>query len=428
MSRFRKRGTTALVAVTALAALVAASQAAPRTQLVSRTSAGVAANGHSDAGEATALSGSGRFVVFDSTAANLPGGDGATRRIYVRDARTGKTRLVSKDNAGDPLVSPADNPGISASGRFISYDSAGVGLPGANGFSQVWLYDRKRKRTKLVSRANSGAAADADSRDPSASANGRRIAFTSSASNLPGATGDSQVYVRDLKRGRTILASKDGSGTGASGSLYGQTISASGRRVTFYSSDPDLPGSSGFDSNVYVRDLKRGRTILASRAPGGAPANGNTGNSSISGNGRFVAFESSATNLPGAGASSNQVYVRDLKRGRTKLGGRNSAGQVQTGYAEFAHLSGSGRYLQFNADGANLPGGDGSTTFTYVRDLRRGKTRLASRAPGGGAPDEEAQNGSISADGRFVAFESGADNLGGNTLYLQVFRSGPLFR
>jgi hypothetical protein len=101
---------------------------------------------------------------------------------------------------------------------------------------------------------------------------------------------------------------------------------------------------------------------------------------------------------------------------------------VQTGYAEFAHLSGSGRYLQFNADGANLPGGDGSTTFTYVRDLRRGKTRLASRAPGGGAPDEEAQNGSISADGRFVAFESGADNLGGNTLYLQVFRSGPLFR
>jgi Tol biopolymer transport system component len=319
-----------------------------------------------------------------------------------------------------------DANGISASGRYVGLEGIGAGLPGANGQEQVWVRDRKAGRTKLVSRANDGAPGDLGSSDPALSATGRFVVFRSSASNLPGAApGESRVYVRDLKRRRTVLVSKANDGTAVSGSLYGQTISADGRRVTFYSADKDLPGGNGVDSHVYVRYRKRGRTILADRTSGGLVADADGGNSSISGNGRFVIFESGATNLPSAGASSNQVYVRDLKRQKTRLAGRNSAGEPQDGYAEFAHLSGSGRYAQFVSPGSNLPGGDGSTPQVYIRDMRRGKTRLASKASNGAPADAEATDATISLDGRWVVFESYADNLGGNTAVQQVFRAGP---
>jgi len=407
------------IIVIVAAAVVAVAQAAPRTGLISKTSAGEPADGHSHLGQPDALSGSGRFVVFESRADNLPGGDGVNQQVYVRDTRTDRTRLVSRDGQGGPIPWTNVVGGISANGRFIAFRSAGAGLPQANGQEQVWLYDRRRDKTRLVSKDNSGAPGDLGSFDPSVSATGRFVVFASSATNLPGATsGEGRVYVRDLKRRRTIVASKTPGDAPTTGGLYGQTISADGRRVTFYSSHADLPGTGGVDQHVYVRDLDRRRTLLVDRTRGGAIFENESYNSSISGNGRFVIFEHGSV-------GSNQIYVRDLKRKRTRLAGRNSAGQPQSGYGEFAHLSGSGRYAVFVSDAANLPGGDGLTSLTYVRDLKRGKTRLASKAAGGVPADSEATNAAISQDGRWVGFDSGADNLGGNTSVIQVFRAGP---
>ena len=395
------------------------SQAAPSSKLVSKSSAGVPASAHSDVAQATAISGDGRFVVFSSAAANLPGGNGSTQQVYVRDVQTGKTRLASKGNDGDPAESPVGDGAISANGRYVGFSGTGAGLPGATAHSQVWVHDRKRGKTILVSRAANGAPANLHASSPSLSAKGRAVSFDSTATNLPGGGLERRVFVRDLDRRKTILASRESAGNPASGSLYGQSISSDGRRVVFYSDDPELPGSG---THAYMRDLDRGKTFVADRNSAGAIGDSHGYNPSISGNGRFVIFETQATNFPGAGPSSNQVYVRDLKRGKTRLAGRTNSGDPQDGYAEFAHLSGSGRYAQFVSSATNLPGA--GATQTYVRDLRRGKTKLVSRAANGDPADQAAQNGSISLDGRWAVFESFADNLGGDPTVQQVFRAG----
>jgi len=407
-------------------AMAVFSQAALNVNLVSRTSGGAPANGPSNATVPTALSHDGRKVAFQSRAANLPGGDGATTQGYVRNVPTGRTRLVSKDNNGNPSGSAVQMQGISANGRFVTFQGTGAGLPGANGQSQVWVYDLKRGRVAIASRANDGSVGDAASYDSALSADGRRVAFTSIASNLPyGNAPGTLVYVRDLEKRKTILVSRAKDGGPATGNLYGQTISSDGRRVAFYSSNADLPGGDGVTQHVYVRYLDRQETRLVDRNNNGEKANADSYNASISGNARFVVFESQGTNLPGQ--TGNQVYVRDLGRGKTRLAGRNNRGEPQDGYAEFAHLSGSGRYVQFVSSADNLPGGSGATyALVYTRDMREGRTRLVSRTAGGEVADAEATEGSISLDGRWVAFDSVADNLGGNPLYSNVFRVGPL--
>ncbi|HSI81867.1 MAG TPA: hypothetical protein VK919_14585, partial [Solirubrobacterales bacterium] len=323
--------TVGIACVIASLLVVALTQAAPSTQLVSRNSGGGAADADSTLPVGTALSRDGNLIAFDSQASNLPGGDGAIPQVYVRNVNARKTRLVSVNAAGEPATSFVYSTGISADGRFVGFSGHGGGLPGANGQTQVWVHDRKTRRTVLASRTAGGEPADAGSSGGTLSADGRWIAFDSSATNLPGAGSSSPaVYLHDRKRKRTLRVSRANGGAPATGYVYGQAISADGTRVAFYSVDGSLPGADGSTYHVYVRDRKRGRTILVDRAAGGAVADAASYNPSISANGRFVIFESQATNLPGAGASSNQVYVRDLKRGRTRLVGRNSAGQPQT--------------------------------------------------------------------------------------------------
>ena len=408
-------------------ALTVVAGAATNLKLVSRTSGGTPADGHSGTAQPTAVTPDGKLVVFQSVADNLPGGNGVASQIYVRNLATGKTALASADPDGNPAADGSYQAGISANGRLVCFQGEGSGFPGANSEDQVWIRDRQLQKTFMASRANGGAAGDAPSYDCSISSDGSRVAFASQAENLPGGpTSSSQLYVRDLDRKKTILVSKTNGGDPASGSLYGQTISSDGNRVVFYSNDKGLPGGDGLAQHVYVRDLDRGRTILVDQNSNEVIGNDEGYNASISGNGRFAIFESQATNLPDPGASSNQIYIRDLREGKTTLAGRNSAGKPQNGYAEFAHLSGNGRYVEFNSSASNLPGGAAPYSLVYVRDRHEGTTRLVSRAADGGVPDDEATNGSMSVGGDWVVFESPADNLGGDPDYTNVFRVGPL--
>jgi TolB protein len=132
-----------------------------------------------------------------------------------------------------------------------------------------------------------------------------------------------------------------------------------------------------------------------------------------------------ATNLPG-GVSNAQIYVRDLRRGKTRLASRSNTGAPQDGStAEDGKVSNDGRFVAFKADGSNLPGGDGSTRQVYLRDMRKGKTKLLSKAPNGDPGDWNSEYPSLSPNGRWVAFEGQASNLGGNGFYTNVFRAGP---
>jgi Tol biopolymer transport system component len=417
---------TALASLLALAVAVSASGAIS-AQLVSRNSNGVAANGDSGTNVGGGIiSADGRFVVFDSNSTNLPGGSGTYYLTYLRDTATGKTSLMARDNQGDPASGAAILGGISADGNVVTFEGSGTGLPGADpNNTEVWIRDRSAGMTKLVSRTSSGDPADGgDSVEPTLSANGRFVVFDSDATNLP-AGGVPRVYVRDVQTGKTSLASRTSNGRAAFGFLCGQSISADGSRVVWRSDDPKLPGANGF-AHIYMRDLTAGTTSLIDRRTDGQTGTGGDADCpSISGNGRFVAFKSDATNLPGVVAPNSQQFLRDTKTNRLILVSRNSAGMPANGSALYGQPSGDGRYVTFEASATNLAGGSSSYAQVYARDLRRGRTILLSRTAAGDAGDADSSEASISQDGRFVAFRSLAANLGASPPNYGVFRSGP---
>jgi len=414
-----------------VALALAAKTGPPRVSLVSRSSAGAAANGYSSVeGGGNAISGDGRVVAFFSQAANLPGGDGTTYQVYARDMKTGKTRLMSAKANGDAATSDVFGPAISAGGRFVVFYGTGAGLPGADGVhNQAWRHDRRSGATRLVSRDSGGAAGSGNSVYPSVSADGRFVAFQSNSANLPGGDGvNSFAYLRDMRKGRTILISRTATGAPAFGTTYGQSVSADGRRVVFYSKDADLPGGDGSTNHSYLRDVLRGRTTLIDRTNGGAVANGIGFNPSISANGRFVAFESTATNL-GASFADEQLFLRDVARGKTILVSRTNSGQKANGDAYLGHPSANGRMVAFEAEATNLPGGNAANARIYVRDLTGRRTILLSRRNDGGPVDGYFDYPSISSDGRWASFYGGVfsgPGLGGNPAFPNVFRAGPI--
>ncbi len=420
---------TAALAATLAGLSAVSAEGAFHLTVVSRNSGGIAANGYSTTeGSGGAISHDGRIAAFASDAANLPHGDGSTFRCYVRNLETGRTRLVSVTSNGVPATGETFSPAISANGRFVAFYGTGSGLPGANGQGQVWVHDLKTGTTRLASRANNGdPGTGGNSAYPSLSGDGRLVIFESYASNLPGASSNTDlVYIRDLKRGKTLVGSRTGAGAPAFGDVYGQPLSSNGSRLAFFALDADLPhGGDGF-THVYVRDRQSGDVRLVDRTSSGTVANGEGDDVSISGGGRFVAFDSGANNLPGGSGPGKQSYLRDLRLGKTRLVSQSSAGQPQNGYSYYPHVSGDGRYVAFYANGSNLPGGDGSTDQIYVRDVREGTTRLISKTADGDPANAYAEYPSISLDGRWALFYSGATNLGGNPSNQNVFRAGPI--
>jgi hypothetical protein len=407
-----------LLVVALVAAGAPASAAPPKTALVSKTSAGIPANGDSLSPSASST---GRFVAFKSDATNLPGRDAYTD-IYVRDRETGRTRLVSKTSGGDPADGASHDPSISASGRFVAFQSYADNLPGDDAQADVYVHDRETGRTRLVSKTSGGDPADDDSGNPAISATGRFVAFQSDATNLPGDIyGD--VYVHDRQTGRTSLASKSSAEAPANADSSQPSISTSGRFVAFNSNATNLPGRDAY-SDVYVRDRRTGRTALVSKTSGGNPANDYSHTSQISPSGRFVAFQSIADNLPGRDAYWD-VYVHDRETGRTRLVSESSRGIPANEDSYQPSISASGRIVAFESEATNLPGRDAHRDV-YVHDRETGRTRLASKSSQGVPANEGSFHPSISASGRFVAFHSNATNLPGRDAYADVYVHGPL--
>ena len=337
---------------------------------------------------AASISADGRFVAFVSTAANLvPGVSG--QQIYLHDTQTsvafpnGQTTLVSKDGSGIPAGAGSNtSPRISADGRFIAFVSTAANLvPGVSG-QQIYLHDTQpapNGQITLVSKDGTGAAASSGSTNisPTISADGRFVAFVSTATNLvPGVTGQ-QIYLHDTQpvpNGQTTLVSKDGSGNPASsGSTNASpTISADGRFVAFVSTATNLvPGVTG--QQIYLHDTQptpNGLTTLVSKDGSGNPASSGSTNTSptISANGRFVAFASNATNLV-ATVTGQQVYRHDTQtgpNGQNVVVSLNSADLPGTGGNSIApSITDNGDFVAFSSSAPLIP--PAAATDVYVR-------------------------------------------------------------
>src|SRR6476469_4969392 len=269
-----------------------------------------------------------------------------------------------------------------------------------------------------VSVDSAGNQANGFSNAYSISANGRFVAFQSQASNLvPGDTNNkNDIFVRDLSTNTTTRVSVDSAGIPGNNDSFNPSISADGRFVAFASFSNLVPEDTNNQSDIFVRDLLTNTTTRVSVDSAGNPGNSPSNYSAISADGRFVAFQSYASNLvPGDTNNKNDIFVRDLSTNTTTRASVDSAGFPGNSDSFSSAISADGRFVAFQSQASNLVPGDTNNFFNqakiFVRDLSTNTTTRVSVNSAGIQGDENSFNPSISADGRFVAFTSAASNL-----------------
>lgn len=366
-----------------------------------------------------AISANGRFVAFYSRSTNLAAND--TNRVddvFVRDRWQNVTERVSVGHDGAQGNDASFRPAISADGRFVAFASAATNLVAGdtNGQIDVFVRDRTAGTTQRVNVGSDGAQSKGNSGDPAISADGRFVSFFSTASNLVrhDTNGATDVFVHDRITGKTERANVGASGTQANFGSAESALSADGRYVVFESSAEKLvPGDTNGWGDVFVRDREAGTTQRVSVGQGGAQANLYSQFGAISADGRFVVFVSAATNLvPGGSNGQWGMFVRDRKAGTTQRVCLGPRGALPDWYSEWPTISADGRTIAFTSGARNLvPNDTNNALDVFVCDRVEGRTRRVSLGPGERQGNEDSVGAVISADGRSIAFGSTASNL-----------------
>ena len=382
------------------------------------TRVSVANDGSQGSGASTtpAISADGRFVSFASFSANLvPGDSNAKTDVFLRDTCVGATGcvpstiLVSASDSGVAGTDDSANPAMSANGRFVAFESRADNLVSAdtNATRDIFLRDTcagastcspSTIRVSVASDGSQGTGPNAfESYEPAISADGRFVAFTSAATNLVASdtNAGTDIFVRDTCFGAasciasTVRVSVDSAGEEANQSSFLPGISADGRFVVFTSWATDMVAddtNGGHD--VFVRDTCRGAAAACtpsnrrvSVGSNGAQANANsggpaTGGASISGDGRFVAFGSRATNLvSGDSVGQFETFLYDscaganactpsTKRLSAALDGTQSIGSERS---DEPVISTDGRFVVFTSNSAAfLPGDTNQATDVFL--------------------------------------------------------------
>ncbi|MBO9384452.1 MAG: PD40 domain-containing protein, partial [Roseiflexus sp.] len=390
-------------------------RAAPgNTTRVSVASDGTQANGGSFT---PSISADGRYVAFASIAVNLVSGDtNGVQDIFVHDRQTGQTTRVSVASGGAQANGPSFDPSISADGRYVAFASLATNLVSGdtNNEQDIFVHDRQTGQTTRVSVATGGGQANGNSSNPSISADGRYIAFDSNASNLVSGdtnnTGD--IFVHDRQTGATTRVSIGPGGTQANRGSLAPSISADGRYVAFHSSATNLvSGVTNGTTHIFVHDRQTGATTRVSVASDGTEGNSVSIRPSISADGRYVAFQSIATNL-GCTNGTQHIFVHDRQTGQTTCVSVASDGTEGNSGSNDPSISANGRYVAFQSQANNLVSGDtGFITDIFIHDRQTGVTTRVSIAFDGTEANNVSSAPSISADGRYIAFESNASNL-----------------
>jgi Tol biopolymer transport system component len=385
------------------------------------------------------ISADGRFVAFESEATNLVSGDTNNfRDIFVHDRQTGQTTRVSVASDGTQSNQHSYNPSISADGRYVAFESEATNLVSGdtNNHQDIFVHDRQTGQTTRVSVASDGTQANDYSYNPSISADGRYVAFISYASNLVGGDtepptqpsttslpnnpaskvtgGVSQVFVHDRQTGATTLVSVAIDGSEGNDHSEEVSISADGRYVAFASSATNLvSGDTNKHPDIFVRDLQTNQTTRVSVASDGTQANNFSFNPSISADGRYVAFTSWANNLVSGDTNGGRdIFVHDRQTGATTRVSVATGGGQAAADSQRPSISADGRYVAFESDASNLVSGDTNNhPDIFVHDRQTGVTMQVSVASDGTQTYAFSSDPSISADGRYVAFGSEADNL-----------------
>jgi hypothetical protein len=379
------------------------------------------------------LNDNGNFAAFESVDAGLvPNDRNHDLDVFVRDVSASTNNLIS---ARDSVLA-SDTPNsssvlypraMSADGRRIVFSSDGDNLISAdtNGFRDVFVRELVSGTNILVSVATNGSPGDNLSYEGALSANGRFVAFTSSADNLVAGDANKRedVFVRDLVSNTTALVSVKvaGTGTGNQGS-HAPTISADGRYVIFRSLATDIASGSFTGENLFMRDLNAAVTYALTTSGAGPVA--------TTKDGQYVVF---------SGGPSNTVYVWDTSLHTRVYTNVTASSVLAVGISDdgnhLAYVNSQGTFvatrapstnwmlgtwkvaaksgLQFSSSGNRLTYSRplNSTNQVYLYDLQTGNTLLVSRTASLSPPAAPSDSPDISADGRFVAYRSFATDI-----------------
>jgi hypothetical protein len=342
----------------------------------------------------------------------------APSRVVAVDpgsATKASTIRVSVATGGGQANGSSGASKVSANCRVVTFSSAASNLvPGDNKrHVDVFAHNVKTDRTTLVSRALGGERANGDSRPNGITPTGGFIAYDSSASNLVKNDDNDQydVFVRDTSQRRSERISVPAKGGWGDGASFRPAISADGRYVAFDSFATNMVAddeSGGFD--VFVRDREIKTTERISIGLGGDEPDGESTGAAISANGRFVVFESGADNLvDNDGNGFVDVFLYDRETATTSLVSVDQDGMPANDLSVNADISANGRYIAFTSKATDLIADDtnGSISDVFVRDRIAGTTQIVSvDSAGAQAMDEGSLQGTVSADGAVVTFDS----------------------
>ncbi|MFF7890482.1 TolB family protein [Streptomyces sp. NPDC007907] len=384
-------GVALAVTLGTVATLPATAAPAPRTEKASVAPDGTDGNAPSGG---PSLSADGRRLAFVSSADNLVAGDtDGAADAFVRDLRTGTTRM-----AGRSVDGSVDGVALSGNGRHLAFSATGRD----DGLSHIWVEDLT---TGAVQRVEDTVASGYDTaRQPVLSADGRYVAFIAERSQF--SEGDDRwgrVYRVDRTSGKAVRISQVPAAGARKTAATNPSISADGKRVGYQFFVPHpAPGDW---SDAWVRDVPSGELIQADLAPDGRTSDGQAEFPQVSPDGRYAVFNSLDSRLtPGDTNRGHNVFVRDLKTG----GLRRIDAADPAAFTAQPRLSADNRYLAFvSVD----PGDTDYTLRAYVRDLRTGRTVLASADTGGGPNDHSVSAPVIDRTGRTVAFSSSSPDL-----------------
>ncbi|PKP13915.1 MAG: hypothetical protein CVU08_02835 [Bacteroidetes bacterium HGW-Bacteroidetes-3] len=359
----------------------------------------------------------GRYVTFVTTAVGLDGSTGKHRQIFWRDRNTGITKLISSSPNGEEGNGDCYSPAISGDGKSVAFESYSNNLVQSdkNSFRDIFIWHSGTNKIETVSIGTGGAEANAESYEPSVSGDGNFIAFTSMASNISTTdkgTSNNNVFLRDLKLGSTMMISIDPiAKKGGGGSK--PSISYDGTRIAFYSHTATLvtDDNNGFwDIFLWEKNISKFKRV--SLTADGKERNQGTESANrivapaISGDGRYIAFTTTATNMVAGNINGYQdVYVYDINTGKTVIASNGANGisgnadsPIEQG--EKIAISFDGKWVAFSTKASNL---GVPASNIVMHNMITGENRAVSNVTGSsvGRP-------TISYSGGYVVFGIGS--------------------
>ena len=390
-------------------------------ELVSVSTGGEQGDGHS---LHPALSGDARFVAFGSISTNLVSGliinpGYGLEHIYVHDRQTGITEPVDIGKDGSEAFGESYGLDISADGRYVAYTSSADNLLDADSdfVSDIFVYDRQTKTTELISVSSNNVKGNDFSEFTSISGDGRFVVFSSNADNLiPSDNNDYyDVFIRDRLLGTTEIVSNSSSGVQGNADSSHGVISSDGNFIVFQSIASNLVnGDTNLKSDIFVLNRTTGLLRRISIPNSSAEANGDSRDPSVSLNGRFISYTSEATNLVGHDLNGkSDVFIYDTNTGLTQLVSLSSDGTQGNNNSSSASISNDGQFVLFGSHAGNLVDRDFNNSIdVFLHDRSNGATQIMTVSDDGVRTQSVGLSGStISADGQFVAFASYSDRL-----------------